>query len=128
MAHRLARRRKHRLWTAEEKRSICMQTRAPGVSVAQVARRHALNANLIFKWLKDPRFAPAETTVDEPLFLPVEVGSGGSAALATLGPAHADPTQGRRVEIMLRSGHRLSIEGSFDGTAIAELLKALIEG
>ena len=30
------------------------------MSVAQVARRHGLNANLIFKWLKDPRFAPAD--------------------------------------------------------------------
>src|SRR3954454_12351513 len=40
--------RQHRLWSAEEKRSICQQTQAPGVSVAQVARRHALNANLIF--------------------------------------------------------------------------------
>jgi Transposase len=53
----MPRRRRYRRWNAEEKRSICRQTRAPGVSVAQVARRHALNANLIFKWLKDPRFA-----------------------------------------------------------------------
>ena len=51
-------RRTKRLWTVEEKRSICLQTTAPGVSVAQVARRYALNANLIFKWLRDPRFAP----------------------------------------------------------------------
>ena len=28
-----------RLWTDEEKRSICFQTTAPGVSVAQVSRR-----------------------------------------------------------------------------------------
>lgn len=44
----LARRTK-RLWTDEEKRSICFQTAAPGVSVARVARRYAVNANLIFK-------------------------------------------------------------------------------
>ena len=70
-------RRTKRLWMNEEKRSICFQTTAPGVSVAQVARRYAVNANLIFKWLRDPRFAP------EPLaggcspegvqFLPVEI-------------------------------------------------------
>ncbi|WP_241649219.1 transposase, partial [Paenirhodobacter populi] len=42
-----------RLWTDDEKRSICFQTTAPGVSVAQVARRYAVNANLIFKWLRD---------------------------------------------------------------------------
>ena len=43
-------RRTKRLWTDEEKRSICVQTTAPDVSVAQVARRYALNANVIFKW------------------------------------------------------------------------------
>ncbi len=51
-------RRTKRLWTDEEKRSICFQTTAPGVSVAQVARRHAMNANLIFKWLRNPRYTP----------------------------------------------------------------------
>ena len=56
----MLRRRRYRRWSAKEKRSICRETRAPGVSVAQVARRHALNPNLIFKWLKDRRFAPAD--------------------------------------------------------------------
>ena len=51
-------RRTKRLLTDDEKRSICLQTTAPGVSVAQVARRYALNANVIFKWMRDPRFAP----------------------------------------------------------------------
>ena len=50
---------KKRFWADEEKRSICQQALAPGVSVAQVARRYAMNANLIFKWIKDPRFSPA---------------------------------------------------------------------
>lgn len=34
--------RTKRLWTDEEKWSICFQTTAPGVSVAQVARRYAM--------------------------------------------------------------------------------------
>ena len=46
---------KKRFWADEEKRSICEQALVPGVSVAQVARRYSMNANLIFKWLKDPR-------------------------------------------------------------------------
>ena len=49
---------KKRVWSDDEKRSICEQTTTAGVSVAQVARRYSMNANLIFKWLKDPRFAP----------------------------------------------------------------------
>lgn len=51
-------RRTKRLWTDEEKRSICLQTTTRDVSVAQVARRYSMNANLIFKWLRDPRYAP----------------------------------------------------------------------
>ena len=47
---------KKRFWSDDEKVSICGQTRAPGVSVAQVARRYAMNANLIYTWLRDPPF------------------------------------------------------------------------
>ena len=54
---------KKRFWSDDEKRSICGQTTMAGVSVAQVARRYAMNANLIHNWLKDPRFAP-ETKFD----------------------------------------------------------------
>ena len=35
------------------------------VFVAQVARRYAVNANLIHKWLKDARFAPDASDPDE---------------------------------------------------------------
>ena len=118
----MPRRRRYRRWDAEEKRSICQQTRAPGVSVAQVARRHGLNANLIFKWLKEPRFAAAATTVDEPVFLPVEVREDHTppAPMAS----SAGGTQGR-VEIILATGHRVSVAGPFDGEAVARLLLVL---
>ena len=71
-------RRKKRTWSDEEKREICQQTAVfPRVSVAQVARRYAVNANLIFKWLKDPRFAPVvegqEDNIEDGGFLPVEI-------------------------------------------------------
>ena len=51
-------RRTKRLWTDEEKRSTSFQTTGLGISVAQVARRDPVNANLTFKWLRDPRYAP----------------------------------------------------------------------
>ena len=66
-------RRKRRHWDDDEKREIVAQTQVPGVSVSRVARRYDVNANLVFKWLRDPRFRPAGD-VDEGLaFLPVEV-------------------------------------------------------
>ena len=69
---------KKRVWSDEEKRSICMQVRVSDVSVAQVARRYAMNTNLIHKWLRDPRFAPEDQAADLAVpagatFLPVEV-------------------------------------------------------
>ena len=45
----LARKRIRRSWSDEEKRSICLQTLVPGVSVAQVALRYAMNVILFSK-------------------------------------------------------------------------------
>ena len=88
-----------RLWTDEEKLSICLQTTAPDVSVAQVARRYALNANMIFKWLRDARYAPgsAQGAVDAPIFLPVEIVNLGCAAAtpARAGKGGSQPFAGR---------------------------------
>jgi transposase len=89
----MLRRRRYRRWSAEEKRSICRETRAPGVSVAQVSRRHALNANLIFKWLKDRRFAPVDLVEAAPVSLPVEIHGGEVPTARTVSPAHG--AQGR---------------------------------
>jgi len=44
-------RKKRRNWSDGEKRMICGQTRVPGISVSQVARRYDVNANLVFTWL-----------------------------------------------------------------------------
>ena len=57
---------------------VDLLTTAADVSVAQVARRYAMNANMIFKRLGDPRYAPDHKAVeylvdDTPCFLPVEI-------------------------------------------------------
>ena len=114
-------RRTRRLWSDEEKRSICQQTTAPDVSVAQVARRHAMNANLIFAWLRDARFAPGEAqdAADERCFLPVEI----------VAHVHRDDerrtSNDGRIEVELAGGHRLRISGSYDPEALARLLRGL---
>ena len=115
-------RRTKRLWTDEEKRSICFQTAAPGVSVAQVARRYAVNANLIFKWLRDPRYAPDPTSVARPAeearFLPVEI-------VAETRSTPAAPAAENHIEIELAGGHRMRISGSYDPEALARLIRGL---
>ncbi len=120
-------RRKRRSWSDEEKRSICLQTLASGVSVSQVARRYAMNANQIFNWLKDVRFAPSPDEAETAVFLPIEVcGEPTTNILApVLEPATVCRSHGR-VEIALSNGHRLIAEGGFDGTEVARLLKGLV--
>lgn len=122
-----------RFWSDEEKRSICRQARAPGVSVAQVARRHAMNSNLIFTWLRDSRFAPAEADTpghpgDDDLFLPIEIT--GLAAEPAQGPdleapgPTGDPVLAERIDITLTDGRRILVEGR---TALSSVL-GLVEG
>ncbi|MBT8410271.1 MAG: transposase [Octadecabacter sp.] len=125
---------KKRFWSHEEKRSICLQTRAPGVSVAQVARRYAMNTNLIHKWLKDPRFAPVEqpepdvtAATDDAVFLSVEVEGVTVVAEPTPVRPHAasgSPLTAQRVDIALSDGRRILVEGT---TALAAVV-AMVEG
>jgi transposase len=114
-------RRTRRLWTDDEKRSICLQTTALGVSVAQVALRYAVNANLIFKWLRDPKYRlkPGAGSVEAGLrFLPVEIVAEARA------PAAA-PVPDSCIEIELAGGHRMRISGGYDPEALARLIRGL---
>jgi transposase len=49
-------RRKKRFWADEEKREIFAQATTPGMSVAQIARRYAVNANLFFQMVEGSAF------------------------------------------------------------------------
>jgi transposase len=117
----MTKKRRRRIWDDEEKCRIVAQTRVPGVSVSQVARRYDVNANMVFKWLRDPRFKPPEDEL--PSFLPVEV-----LPDASPGAAMADGTAvalGSRIEITLSNGHRLSVSGAFDPDAVSRLVRGL---
>ena len=122
-------RRKKRFWAYEEKREICAQAMTPGMSVAQVARRYAVNANLIFKWLKDPRFAPeADACAHEATVLPVEI-----EADVVHEPAPIDvptssppaPLSASRIDITLSDGRRILIEGPTALPAVVGLVQGL---
>ena len=117
---------KKRFWSDDEKREICTQAATAGFSVAHVARRYAVNANLIHKWMRDPRFAPAsDDPVDfiEATFLPVEVDEGppGIEALADQAGSFLCAV---RVDITLSDGRRVLVEGP---TALVAVL-GLVEG
>ena len=117
----MTKKRRRRIWDDEEKCRIVAQTRVRGVSVSQVARRYDVNANMVFKWLRDPRFMPAED--DLPSFLPVEILPDASLA-AAMSDGDAVASDGR-IEITLSNGLSLCVSGGFDPDAVSRLVRGL---
>ena len=101
-----------------------------GCFVAQVARRYAMNANLIHKWLRDPRFAPDDVVAEAENtdFLPIEVEGVASPPsipqLPAPPPVSGTPLSAQRVDITLSDGRRILVEGT---TALSAVL-VLVEG
>lgn len=120
---------KKRFWADEEKREICAQATTPGMSVAQVARRYAVNANLIFKWLKDPRFAPeADASAQEAMFLPIEIEADVTRDPRPIDvpmPSPSASLSASRVDITLPDGRRILIEGPTALAAVVSLVQGL---
>ena len=124
---------KKRFWSDDEKREICGQTRVEGASVAQVARRYAVNANLIHKWLRDPRFSrETERAADLAAvdgFLRVEIEDAEVVAVSTAPVVFTDaaksPLRATRVDLTLSDGRRVLIDGPTALCAVISLVEGL---
>lgn len=124
---------KKRFWSDDEKRSICAQTLTPGISVAQVALRYAMNANLIFTWLRDPRFAPDQNSAVIPeeasSFLPVEIEGAAMSSSEMRGTGLssglADAVSIARLDITLSDGRRILVEGPTALSSVVGLVQGL---
>ncbi len=110
--------RKRRSYSKAFKRRVVAETLEPGASVAEVASRHGLNANMVFLWRRDPRFGPGR---DAASFLPVEV----TATEVLVPPEPITPGCDGQIEIILASGHRLTLSGSFNPEAVVRLARGL---
>nr|WP_170419544.1 transposase [Ruegeria arenilitoris] len=110
-------------------REISAQATTPGMSVAQVARRNAVNANLIFKWLKGPRFAPeADASDEEATFLPSEIEADVAREPVPIAMPMDSPStclSTSRVDITLSDGRRILIEGPTALAAVVSLVQVL---
>ena len=111
----------------EEKRSIVEAAMRPGVSVAAVARRHGLNANLLFAWrrlylqglLELPSPTPAAALV------PVVMSSSTAAELTEREQRRRPALAPGVIELELPSGIRLWICGVVDVTVMTAVCQAL---
>mgnify|MGYP001052651705 CR=1 FL=1 len=103
-----------RRWSATEKAAIVADARKPGRSVAIVARQNDVNANLLFRWMREATV----TTEPEPAgFIPVEV-------TAEAEETEASPLHGV-IAVDLPCGARVSCEGPVDEQALSSVFRAL---
>jgi transposase len=106
----------------QERRQIVEETLKPGASVAQVARRHGVNANQVFAWRRVYRKGELETVVSAAL-LPVKI----SDAIPAPAQSQRKSKPIRRGVIDIDLGHaRVRIEGVADPECVRAALQSLL--
>jgi len=117
-----------------ERRRIVEESFAPGVSVARLARAHAVNANQIFHWRTLYKRGRLDVDAAGVELLPVRIsdGRGGEAnsALLPSAPVHqsgkAMPGSATNGVIHIETGQvRVRIEGSVDESTLRVVLESL---
>ena len=119
-----------RRYEQESKRSLARACLQPGVSLAGMALKHGVNANLLRKWVvKHQRHVPREADVTAPgesVFVPVKVGAQELTPIGGLKctPGTAPPHPSSRLQARLPNGVTLELACDQQDTA---LLSALID-
>ena len=109
--------RRRRSWTQDEKRRIVSESLQEGASIAEVARRHELNANLLFTWRR--KMGVGLSVQNEPMpILPVTIAPGLTAE------GHSPDAAGQ-MEIVLSEGDRIIVRADVEMAALTRVLKAL---
>lgn len=101
--------------SADFKRQTVYETYAADTSVSVVARRHDINANLLFRWRDDPRYAFQEQS-----FLPVEI----DPTVQELTPPAQQPLPSE-LGIWIAGDVRLVVKGGFEPEALGKLIRSI---
>jgi transposase len=109
--------RRRRSWSLDEKRRIVDESLEDGASLAEVARRHDLNANQLFTWRRQFGVEAAGPKNLAPI-LPVTI------ALETASE-DSDPGSSGQIEIVLADGDRILVWSDVETAALTRVLKAL---
>jgi transposase len=127
----IARMAAKRSWTAEQKIAILDEAFAPGACVSDAAERYELNTGQLYTWrrlLLEGKLATSKPP--EPAFARVDVARAQAVVsaprLAEPLPA-IEPTEHSSgvIEIELRSGIRIRVDGEVNGKALKHVLDAL---
>ncbi|MCP5410423.1 MAG: transposase [Chromatiaceae bacterium] len=109
---------RRRRFSLEFKRQIVEEALAGRDSISVIARRHDINANQLFKWKRQYQSNGANP-VGQPNLLPVQV----KASL------EQDSVAGQfsegRIEIVFRTGNRITVQGEVPSTTLRMVLEVL---
>jgi transposase len=139
--------KRRRTRSLDERKRVVEEALTPGASVAAVARRHGLNANLVFKWIRRSRegwrdrrreagdekpvvVAPPEGRA--PAFIPVKLLEWDAASAPPRSDVVAKQARQTRrgagrgaMEISLPNGAKVSLDADVDAEALRRVLLAL---
>jgi len=129
LGRRIAPRQRH---TTAAKRAMVEESLLPGVSVALVARQHAVNANQIFAWRRQYRAGLLEVKGAEAAsrLLPVQVAVARSSAGERKARKQRDGAVQEHlsagvIDIRFAGGRRMQVRGCVDATVLAQVIAAL---
>lgn len=114
---RTAPRRRRRAWTTDEKRRIVDESLEVDASIAEIARRHELNANQLFTWRRQFGVETVEPRELAPI-LPVTIAS-------EMAADDSDAGSSGQMEIVLAEGDRILVWSDVETGALTRVLKAL---
>ena len=109
------------------KDELIAQSLVPGASVAAIAMKGGINANLLFKWRREHVKEMAASAPTAATLLPVYVipeASSPSTAPAAVGAASNRGSSPGVIEVEI-AGARLRLRGAIDETMLGSVLRAL---
>jgi transposase len=111
-----------RRWTTAQKLKIVSESLAPHASVTEVARRHGLNPNLIYRWRHQAKAGALSRAPErQSRFALVAVATGSSARPLT----RCDHRSDCIIEVVLRNGRILRLWEGTAPTRVAPLADVL---
>lgn len=116
-----------RRWPEEAKRKIVEETFKPGASVAIVARRYELNANVVFAWRRLYRAGEIGETVPDSgaELIPVKVIAPDPGRKRVPRRPRAAVTQSEGIEVLLAGGTQVRFSGALAREALREIIAAV---